>query len=68
MQAAQSDLLSEAIALQQCEANSGYASDECASKRASYNLSLIFHNLVDEAVDGVENYADKSLTLLSYWR
>jgi hypothetical protein len=40
MQAAQNDLLSEATALQQCETQNGYASDKCASERASYNHDL----------------------------
>ena len=40
MQAAQNDLLKEAMALQQCELGSGFASDRCADQRAAYNRDL----------------------------
>jgi hypothetical protein len=40
MQAAQSNLLSEAVALQQCEATNGYASEKCASERGTYDHDL----------------------------
>jgi hypothetical protein len=40
MQAAQNNLLSEEMALQRCESQNGYASEQCASERASYNHDL----------------------------
>jgi hypothetical protein len=44
MQAAQNDLLSEAMALQRCETDKGYDSPRCADQRATYARDLAaFH-------------------------
>ena len=40
MQAAQNDLVKEAMALQRCEAESGYTSQRCASERSTYDHDL----------------------------
>jgi hypothetical protein len=40
MQAAQSNLTSEAMALQQCEADNGYTSEKCAGERGTYDHDL----------------------------
>jgi len=40
MQTAQSNLISEAVALQRCEADNGFASQRCADERATYNRDL----------------------------
>jgi hypothetical protein len=40
MQAAQGNLLSEAMALQRCEANNSYALDKCAGERGTYDHDL----------------------------
>ena len=40
MQAAQNALISEAMAVQQCEAAHGYRSDRCADQRAAYDREL----------------------------
>jgi hypothetical protein len=37
MQSAQNDLVKEAMALQQCQADNGYASERCASQRSTYD-------------------------------
>ena len=40
MQAAQTDLVNEAMALQRCEAKKGYSAPGCAEQRATYNRDL----------------------------
>ena len=40
MQAAQTDLVNEAMALQRCEAKKGYSAPGCAGQRATYNRDL----------------------------
>ena len=40
MQAAQDDLIKEAVALQRCEASNGYSSQQCAEQRAAYNQDI----------------------------
>jgi hypothetical protein len=40
MQAAQSDLISEEMALQRCETQNGYASEKCGSERSAYGHDL----------------------------
>jgi hypothetical protein len=40
MQAAQSNLLSEAEMLQRCEATNGYASETCSRQHATYDHDL----------------------------
>jgi hypothetical protein len=40
MQAAQNDLVSEAMALQRCEADNGYSSERCAGQRATYDRDV----------------------------
>jgi len=40
VQAAQNDLLSEAMALQRCETDNGYGSARCADQRATYARDL----------------------------
>ena len=40
MQAAQDALLKEAMALQQCEQEAGYSSQQCAAQRTAYENHL----------------------------
>ena len=40
IKAAHDALISEAVAVQQCEANYGYVSNRCASQRADYDRDL----------------------------
>ena len=40
MQAAQHDLINEAMALQRCEGENGYASGRCADQQAAYHHDL----------------------------
>jgi len=40
MQAAQNNLISDAVALQRCETNNGYSFDQCADQRTAYDLDL----------------------------
>jgi hypothetical protein len=40
MQSAQNDLISEEMALQQCQTQNGYASEKCSSERSAYNHDL----------------------------
>lgn len=40
MQAAQDDLVHEAMALQQCEASNGYSSQSCTEQRQDYERDL----------------------------